>query len=286
MRARVRFATVSVRAAVLTSYDPWDDRTSRSRGSAALGLVALLGLLALGISGYALLHVRGELASERRARAAAVAELRRELLTVRASGSALAGRVASAEQQLKRRDGGVAPLAARVLRSVFTVETDTSLGSGFVAWTDGGASYVLTAYHVLEDDSGGTVTISRKGSSWSGQVDAVDPKNDLALVRVNGRPAGAAPLWQDAGAAALPRAGDELLLVGSPYGLYGTVTTGIVSRVTPRTIQTDAAANPGNSGGPTLDKRGRIVGVLLSGSGENLNFAVPIERACQRLRSC
>lgn len=270
----------------MTSYDPWDEQTSRSRGSAALGLVALLGLVAVGISAYALIHVRGELASERRARFAAVADLRRDLRALRARGSALAGRVDSAEQRLNRRERGVAPLAARVLRSVFTVETDTSLGTGFVAWTDGSASYVLTAYHVLEDDSGGTVTISRKGASWSGQVDAIDPRNDLALVRVNGRPAGAAPLWQNARAAALPRTGDELLLVGSPYGLYGTVTTGIVSRVTPRAIQTDAAANPGNSGGPTLDKRGRIVGVLLSGSGENLNFAVPIARACERLRSC
>jgi S1-C subfamily serine protease len=83
-----------------------------------------------------------------------------------------------------------------------------------------------------------------------------------------------------------PRAGDELLLVGSPFGLEGTVTTGIVSRVTKKAIQTDAAANPGNSGGPALDKQGRIVGVLVSGAGENINFVVPIARACVKLRRC
>jgi S1-C subfamily serine protease len=56
--------------------------------------------------------------------------------------------------------------------------------------------------------------------------------------------------------------------------------------VTEREIQTDAAANPGNSGGPAIDERGRLVGVLVSGSGENLNFAVPIAKVCGALRDC
>src|SRR4029453_14085689 len=73
-----------------------------------------------------------------------------------------------------------------------------------------------------------------------------------------------------------PRTGDQLLLVGSPYGLYGTVTTGIVSRVTPRAIQTDAAANPAIREGPRATSRGHLVGVLVSGAGENINFAIPI----------
>ncbi|HEU0337263.1 MAG TPA: trypsin-like peptidase domain-containing protein [Gaiellaceae bacterium] len=72
----------------------------------------------------------------------------------------------------------------------------------------------------------------------------------------------------------------------SPYGLEGTVTTGIVSRVTDNEIQTDAAANPGNSGGPAIDREGGVVGVLLAGGGENLNFTVPVRRACVRLRRC
>ncbi len=76
------------------------------------------------------------------------------------------------------------------------------------------------------------------------------------------------------------------MLVGSPYGLEGTVTTGVVSRITYNEIQTDAAANPGNSGGPAVDRQGRVVGVLLSGGGENLNFTVPIKRACITIRDC
>jgi S1-C subfamily serine protease len=131
----------------------------------------------------------------------------------------------------------------------------------------------------------GTVTISRKGRSWSGEVAGIDRKNDLAVIRVNGHPAGAEPLWQSA---RVPRAqqGAQLLLIGSPYGLSGTVTTGVVSRVTRREIQTDAAANPGNSGGPALDTKGHIVGVLVSGGGENINFAIRIGRACATLRNC
>jgi S1-C subfamily serine protease len=105
------------------------------------------------------------------------------------------------------------------------------------------------------------------------------------VIRVNGKPAGAAPLWQNAHDP-LPHQGDQLLLIGSPFGLGGTVTTGIVSRVTKKYIQTDAAANPGNSGGPALTKEGRIVGVLVMGGGENINFAVRVDRACVKLRSC
>jgi S1-C subfamily serine protease len=65
------------------------------------------------------------------------------------------------------------------------------------------------------------------------------------------------------------------------------VTTGVVSRVTSKLIQTDAAANPGNSGGPALDGQGHVIGVLVSGIlGSGLSFAVPIARVCEHLRSC
>ena len=64
------------------------------------------------------------------------------------------------------------------------------------------------------------------------------------------------------------------------------MTRGVVSRVTRDAIQTDAAANPGNSGGPAIERRGRVVGVLVGGGGENVNFAVPIARVRAALRSC
>jgi S1-C subfamily serine protease len=241
---------------------------------------------------YGFVAQRRVLDAERDARRAEVAELRREMAALEGAGARLAGRIESAETALERRESGIAPIAARVLHSVFTVQADDgSLGTGFLAWTEGGASHLVTAHHVVAGNTGAAVRIVRRGGSWSGFIAAVDPINDLALIRVNGRPAGAAPLWQRVDRTARPQAGDELILVGSPFGLQGTVTFGVVSRVSRREIQTDAAANPGNSGGPALDERGRIVGVLVSGGDprlgvENINFAVPIERVCAKLRRC
>jgi S1-C subfamily serine protease len=267
----------------VTYNETWDTDPARRLPVAALA--ALAALVALAISGFVFIRQTGALDAERAARRAQLNGLEGRIAALEERNTTLSGRLGSAEKTLKRRETGIAPLASRVLRSVFTVETENGLGSGFVAWTDGGASYLVTANHVIDGQLGSGVTISRKGGSWSGAIDAVDPKHDLAVIRIEGRPAGAVPLWQNSHGHK-PRTGDQLLLVGSPYGLYGSVTTGIVSRVTSRAIQTDAAANPGNSGGPALDKQGHVVGVLVSGGGENINFAVPISLACARLRHC
>lgn len=191
----------------------------------------------------------------------------------------LAGRVSSTERELR-----VTPIAARVLKSVYTIFTDEKLGTAFAAWRQDNATFFITANHVV-DGYDGAVTLKRKGGAWGGEIVGRDPKNDLALIRVDGRPGGSAPLWQKA-RRGTPKTGDQLLLVGSPYGLSGTVTTGIVSRVTRQALQTDAAANPGNSGGPAVNRKGQIVGVLVAGGGENINFAIRIERACVTLRRC
>jgi S1-C subfamily serine protease len=260
-----------------------------------VALAATAGCLLLGAFALALLSYSGQrgLASNEReawrAELAAVdrrvAELRRDLSGLRLVNSRLAGQVDSAKSELKQANAGVAPLAAKALRSVFTVETDVGLGAGFAGWTEDGALHLVTANHVVEDAGSAFVTVTRKGGSWSGQIVRTDPRNDLALIRVSGRPAGAAPLWQSP-RDVKPAAGDQLILIGSPFGLSGTVTTGIVSRVSGRVIQTDAAANPGNSGGPAIDRRGRVVGVLVAGGGQNINFAVRIGRACAKLRDC
>ncbi len=215
-----------------------------------------------------------------------LAEVRRDLSALRLVNSRLAGQVDSATSELEEASAGVAPVAEKALKSVFTVETDVGLGAGFAAWTEGGVIYLVTANHVVEDAGSAFVTVTRKGGSWSGEIVRTDPGNDLALIRVSGRPAGAAPLWQAPEDGSKPAAGDQLVLIGSPFGLSGTVTTGIVSRVTKKVIQTDAAANPGNSGGPAIDRRGRVVGVLVAGGGQNINFAIRIDRACVKLRAC
>jgi S1-C subfamily serine protease len=267
----------------VTYDETWDDAPSRRLPLAPIAVV--VALAALAASMYVLYRQSNVLGAERTERKAEIERLQKQVTLLQSRGAALTGRVGSAEKTLKRRDRGIAPLASRVLRSVFTVETDWGLGSGFIAWRDANGSYLLTANHVVEGQITGAVTVSRKGGSWSGELQAVDPKHDLAVIRISAKPAGAVPLWQTPRTQP-PRAGDQLLLLGSPYGLYGTVTTGIVSRVTARAIQTDAAANPGNSGGPALDREGHVVGVLVAGGGENINFAVPIRLACAKLRRC
>jgi serine protease Do len=266
----------------------WDEEPrGRARWPAFAALAALaLALPAFGLGAAAYFKQQNLLDGERAARRAEIAKLEQKLRGVAVRNERLSTRLSSAEQTLKRRETGIAPLAARVLKSVFTVETDTGLGSGFVAWQEDGASYLITAHHVVDDVLSGSVTILRKKASWRGDIVVLDPANDLALIRINGRPANAKPLWQDAGGGGRPDPGDQVLLVGSPFGLYGSVTTGIVSRVSKRVIQTDAAANPGNSGGPALDKQGRLVGILVSGGAQNVNFAIRIDRACLKLRDC
>ena len=111
-----------------------------------------------------------------------------------------------------------------------------------------------------------------------------DETNDLAVIKTDAHLGPA--LWQQPQRGIAPVVGDQLILIGSPYGLEGTVTSGVVSRVSYDSIQTDAAANPGNSGGPAINADGEVVGVLLSGGGENLNFLVPIQRACVTVRDC
>ncbi len=249
-------------------------------------LAACLGLAALALAVLAYGSSRQRAAEVRDLRGQ-VSGLQERMSTLSHRNSALATRVKQTDRQLKRKDAGIAPLAARVLKSVFTVQTDEGwFGAGFVAWSDDTGTYVLTANHVVAHATDPHVTLARKGGTWDGSIVGTDKANDIAVVRIQGRPAKAAPLWNSNVPPSAPRAGDELLLVGSPFGLEGTVTTGIVSRVTRKAIQTDAAANPGNSGGPALDKQGRIVGVLVSGAGENINFVVPIARVCVKLRRC
>jgi S1-C subfamily serine protease len=264
---------------------PEEELRTRERPSWPLLAGGALLFVAFVLSLLAYSGQRGLAENEREAWKQAVAALEEDVDELQQDVGALTGKSAELQSRLKQRESGVSGLADKALKSVFTIETDTSLGAGFAAWEEAGVIYVITANHVVVDARSAFVTISRKGGSWSGQIVGKDGKNDLALIRVSGRPRGAAPLWQQPGRAT-PSPGDELVLIGSPYGLGGTVTTGIVSRVTKKSVQTDAAANPGNSGGPALDRRGRIVGVLVAGGGQNLNFAIRIDRACVKLRKC
>ncbi|MGH3072053.1 MAG: S1C family serine protease [Gaiellaceae bacterium] len=263
------------------SYDEYEGRgRTLSLPALAAGLAIVA---ALGVSLFAVATVREQNMTVELLRTD-VRELEGRLEEFRVADQELSGRLKTSEGKLRRKDQGIAPLANRVLKSVFTVNTSDGLGAGFAGWREDGQLFVVTAAHVVSE-VGEQVLLERNTGSWRAEVVARDRAKDLAVLRVDGNPVGARPLWQKP-AANKPRVGDELVLVGSPFGLGGTVTSGVVSRVRPKVIQTDAAANPGNSGGPAVDRKGRVVGVLVAGGGENINFAVPILRLCGSLRDC
>lgn len=255
--------------------------------------VALLVLTLLALA--ALIVGALELRSERIARRSDVADLtkrlaitQQKLTLAEAQSATLAKRLAGLERKFARSTPNVASLAKNALRSVYTVESGQELGTAWVAWRNASGTYLITADHVVGDAvaiGDNQVTLLQKSATYTGTVLRTDETNDLALIRADTSVPGPA-LWQQPQLDVAPVVGDQLILVGSPYGLEGTVTQGVVSRITYDAIQTDAAANPGNSGGPAIDRDGQVVGILLAGGGENLNFAAPIQRVCVTLRSC
>lgn len=153
-------------------------------------------------------------------------------------------------------------VVAAVTGAVVTIRTPEGLGSGFAVRPD----LVATSAHVV-GDHGGVDVVDRGGGRWRGTVTTRSPEADLALVRLEARAPALPPLplRESAGLAA----GEEVVAVGSPLGFDHTVTRGIVSslrRIGPVTlVQTDAALNPGSSGGPLVDVSGRVVGVVWAG---------------------
>jgi len=163
--------------------------------------------------------------------------------------------------------------------------TSTSLGSGFVWSPDG---IIVTNNHVVEGASRITVNF-HDGQQLPARLLGVDPDSDLAVLRVDGKRFTAAPI----GTSSDLMIGETVVAVGNPFGLSGTVTTGVLSalgRSVPsetqgRTytdfIQTDASINPGNSGGPLLNIEGRVIGinVAIYAQAQGIGFAIPVDRA-------
>ncbi|TVQ57869.1 MAG: serine protease [Spirulina sp. DLM2.Bin59] len=141
--------------------------------------------------------------------------------------------------------------------AVVTIDTGRGNGSGSIIRATG---LVLTNHHVVQSaPRGRVVVITATGDRHQGQVIALDRANDLALVQILSRRQ--FPVIPTARPNSV-RVGQEVYAIGSPFGLSGTLTTGILSRIAPNgDLQTDAAINPGNSGGPLLNSNGELIGV-------------------------
>jgi S1-C subfamily serine protease len=164
-------------------------------------------------------------------------------------------------------------------------------GSGFIVDKEG---HILTNYHVIDGASEVNVTL-HDGETVSAQVVGTDRENDLALLKVDaGKVSSISPLpWGDSDKV---KPGQMAIALGSPFGLEGSITVGVISglgralsgtqeRPITNMLQTDAAINPGNSGGPLLDSRGEVIGIntAIEASSSGIGFAIPINNASSLL---
>ena len=174
-----------------------------------------------------------------------------------------------------------AQIAKRVSPSVVMIQgqSDSSdiVGSGFIVSRNGD---VVTNLHVVRDMKVANVHLSDGRVFRSVEVMGVNEAADLAIIRISG----SFPVLVMGDERTLS-VGDPVVAVGSPLGLDGTVTTGIISAIREaegnKYLQTDAAVNPGNSGGPLVDATGKAIGIICfkMRSAESLNFAIPISVA-------
>jgi S1-C subfamily serine protease len=215
--------------------------------------------------------------------------------------------LAQVQPAIDRPAGSVAAIAARVLPAVVSLEFRVGDQGGFgSAVVIDGRGYLLTNNHVVAPavniPQGSLEAVFSDGTRLPARIVGRDPKTDLAVVKVKV----ANPTVAQLGRSSTLKPGDRVIAIGSPLGLAGTVTSGIVSAVNRPVrlegdgdgnavidaIQTDAAINPGNSGGALVDSAGAVVGINTAirtlgaseGGGDGggsigLGFAIPIDTA-------
>lgn len=180
-----------------------------------------------------------------------------------------------------------------------TTGYDEQQGSGFIASVDN-QLVIVTNNHVVQDAINVTVTFA-DGDSYTAKVLGSDPLADLAVLSISPMPSGLTPLTLVSSSTL--QVGEPVVAVGSPYGLEGTLTTGVISALgrtitessssgqagptIPDIIQTSTAINPGNSGGPLLNYAGEVVGITTAAVSESqgLGFAIPSDTILRELSS-
>lgn len=245
-----------------------------------VAVVSLVALCLVATVGWYLNDQAAETANRR------ADDLVEELDAAQGEVSTLADRVAALEAgQSEIPD--LAETVAATKDSVWTILTETGVGSGWVATSDGETSSLVTNYHVIEDDferGRREVEVVQESRSLSGRVIAVDEDEDLALIEVEGE----LPTLELATTGA--RVGDPVLVLGSPLGLEQTAVSGIVSAFRDGLIQFSAPISPGNSGGPVLNVDGEVIGVtelkIVETEAEGLGFAIPVGTLCVTVLSC
>ncbi len=187
----------------------------------------------------------------------------------------------------------VSALYERVSPGVVSIQVRSTqgagTGSGFVLDREG---HILTNDHVV--DGAQTVRVQfGEGKPISARVTGVDPSTDLAMLKIDPSAHDLAPL--SLGSSKNLKVGQPAVAIGSPFGLDGTLTTGVISALgrsikapnkfdIDNVVQTDAAINPGNSGGPLLDANGQVIGInaqiaTSTQSNSGVGFAIPIDTA-------
>jgi S1-C subfamily serine protease len=172
-------------------------------------------------------------------------------------------------------------------------------GSGFIT-TVNGQQVIVTNNHVIQGATNETVTFA-DGAAYPAKVLGSDPLADLAVLSITPMPSGVASLTLVSSDTL--QVGDPVVAVGSPYGLSGTLTTGVISslgrtiteqssssnagQTIPDIIQTSTAINPGNSGGPLLDYSGEVVGITTAdiSNSQGLGFAIPSDTITRELNA-
>lgn len=216
--------------------------------------------------------------------------LETDLAAQRLALAQLNGRVASLERS-QRSQPDWPSIAAAIEPSVVTIEAGDFSGSGWVAHSDAAGSDIVTNFHVVAEAwSAGiaTVRVRHQDHTIDGTIVRVDHNDDLAVIHVGERMTMLSP------APKRPMVGATVMAVGSPLGLDGTVTLGVVSGFRSLEgsdyIQFSAPISPGNSGGPVIDAQGRVVAVAsakLIGTGvEALSLAIPVQVVCLTLVTC
>jgi S1-C subfamily serine protease len=185
------------------------------------------------------------------------------------------GQSAGPQSRTEGVTNGWAEIVAHARPAVVVIETDKGLASGFVIKPDG---TIITNHHVVADAAAMVVKFASGEVYRNVYLLSSDPIDDLAFLKIEAVDLPTIPLGNSNDV----QVGEEVLLVGAPQGLEQTVSDGIISGIRldegVRVLQTSAAASPGSSGGPLLNRNGEAVGVMSFKvvNGENLNFTIPI----------